>query len=459
MKSLRLRTYLTLLPVVVAAVVVSGYSTFLESRVALTRLANRHLAYKAEQLRDYINNEWEVINSLGLAGEEAYREAQEESFRSYAYSLLRSDTEQVLVIDASGVPAYRIEARGAREEPFADGATETRVSLPAGWFSREVLGEDRVGISFSFEPFGWTIAISELSARFFSDVDGILRGNVLMLAVALLCAAILTAAYLRRLIGPLERLSGAISRIADTGDLSLRATVESKDEIGGLASRFNVMVSSLEAQNLMLSESNKAEREARETAVLREVETLFLLGRISDFNDEKTGAHLKRIGALSALFARLLGQGPEEEDLILKSSTLHDIGKIAIPEAILQKPGKLDPGEFSVMKRHTLIGYELLKDSNSHYLSQGATIALTHHERWDGNGYPRGLSGEAIPLPGRIVSIVDVFDALVSDRPYKSAWSEEAALEYIVSQRGRQFDADLVDLFRTHIAEFTEIWA
>jgi len=322
-----------------------------------------------------------------------------------------------------------------------------------------VLGEDRVGISFSFEPFGWTIAISELSARFFSDVDGILRGNVLMLAVALLCAAILTAAYLRRLIGPLERLSGAISRIADTGDLSLRATVESKDEIGGLASRFNVMVSSLEAQNLMLSESNKAEREARETAVLREVETLFLLGRISDFNDEKTGAHLKRIGALSALFARLLGQGPEEEDLILKSSTLHDIGKIAIPEAILQKPGKLDPGEFSVMKRHTLIGYELLKDSNSHYLSQGATIALTHHERWDGNGYPRGLSGEAIPLPGRIVSIVDVFDALVSDRPYKSAWSEEAALEYIVSQRGRQFDADLVDLFRTHIAEFTEIWA
>lgn len=459
MKSLRLRTYLTLLPVVFAAVVVSGYMTFLESRVALTRLANRHLAYKAEQLRDYVNNEWDIIESLGLAGDETYRGAQEASFRSYAYSLLRSDTEQVLVIDASGIPVYRIEATRGGDAFFPDEPAMARVDVPAGWFSRELLGEDRVGISFAFEPFGWTVAISELSSRFFSDVDGILRKNVIMLAVALSCSALLTAAYLRRLIGPLERLSGAICRIADTGDLSLRAPVEYRDEIGDLAGRFNVMVSSLEAQNLMLSEANRTEREAREMAALREVETLFLLGRIADINDEETGAHIKRIGELSALFARLLGLGPAEEDLIGNSAPLHDIGKIAISRTILQKPGKLDPEEFAVIKTHTLIGYELLKDSDSRYLSQGAMIARTHHERWDGTGYPLGLSGEAIPLSGRIVSIVDVFDALVSERPYKAAWSEEAALAYIVSQRGTQFDASLVDLFQSRIADFTAIWA
>jgi HD-GYP domain-containing protein (c-di-GMP phosphodiesterase class II) len=458
MKSLRLKTYLTLLPVVVAAVVASGYLSFLESRQALTRLASRHLAYKAEQLRDYINSEWEVIDSLGLAGDAAYRSAQEESFRSYAYSLLRSDTELVLVLDAGGMPVYRIGALGAKTLVSSDQGNRIRTDIPPGWFSQEVLGEERVGMAFAFEPYGWTIAVTELRSRFFSEVDGILRRNILILVLALLCASLLTAAYLRHLIGPLERLSGAIARIAGTGDLSLRAPMEFQDEIGALASRFNEMVTSLETQNQRLSEANLAERKARETAVQREVETLFLLGRISDYNDEKTGAHLKRIGALSALFARLLGQGPEEEELLRNSSPLHDIGKIAIPESVLNKPGKLSPGDFEVIKRHTVIGHELLKDSESRYLVQGALIALTHHERWDGGGYPQGLAGGAIPLPGRIVSVVDVFDALVSDRPYKPAWTREAALDYIVSQGERQFDPLLVSLFQSHIADFVEIW-
>jgi response regulator RpfG family c-di-GMP phosphodiesterase len=454
MESLRLKTYLTILPVIVATVIVSGGLTFLESRTALTKLANRHLAYKAEQLRDYINNEWDIVESLGLAGKEEYRSAQEASFRSYAYSLLRSDTEQILVLDSGGDVAYRIGAHATE----SGGARVLPLRLPAGWFSQELFGEDRVGIAFAFEPFGWTIAISDLRSQFFSDVDGILRKNILILIAALLCALLLCAAYLRYIIGPLERLTGAISRIASTGDLSLRAPEESRDEIGTLARRFNGMVGTLEAQNLRLSDANRAEREAHETAVQREIETLFLLGRISDYNDEKTGAHLTRIGSLSSLFALLLGQGEGDQELIRNSSPLHDIGKIAIPEAIIQKPGKLTPEEFEIIKGHTTIGYDLLKDSKSRFLAEGAMIAYTHHERWDGSGYPKGQAGVTIPLSGRIVSIVDVFDALISDRPYKQAWSKEDALAYILEQKGKYFDPELVELFRAHFADFAAAW-
>lgn len=457
MESIRIKTYITILPVIIATVVVSGYLSFFESRAALTRLANQHLAYKAEQLRDYINSEWDIVSSLGLASDESYRRAQEESFRSYAYSLLRSETEQVLVLGDSGNLAFRVGAPGAKEGLGLDAEEGSRYSLPQGWFSREILGENRVGIAFSFEPFKWTIAITERSSAYFSAADDILRRSIVILAIAVAAASILSGAYLRHLLGPLERLSGAICRVAATGDLALRTPVESRDEIGVLALRFNEMVSALELQSSRLSEANLAERKAYETAVQREIETLFLLGRISDYNDEKTGSHLKRIGAFSALFAAILGESPDEVDLILNSSPLHDIGKIAIPEAILLKPGKLTPEELEVMRRHTVIGYDLLKNSQSRYLVQGAMISYTHHERWDGAGYPRGLAGEDIPLPGRIVSIVDVFDALVSDRPYKQAWTAETALEYIVGQGGRQFDPKLVGLFSSRIEEFARI--
>jgi len=458
MNRLRLKTYFTIIPIVVATVVASGYVSFLESRLALTRLANRHLAYKAEQLRDYVNNEWEIVEGLGLSGDEEYRAAQKESFRSYAYSLLRSDTEEILVLDGSGALVYRIGGLRAVDSSGAGDRETQRYAIAPGWFSRELFGEERVGIAFAFEPFGWNVAVTELRSRYFSDVDGILRINLLILLASVLFASILSAAYLRHIISPLERLTRATERIAETGDLSLRAQAEHEDEIGTLARRFNAMLETLQTQNLRLSEANRAEGEAHATAVQREVETLFLLGRISDYNDSNTGAHLTRIGALSALFARLLGQDSGEEELIRNASPLHDIGKIAIPEAILNKPGKLSAEEFEAMKKHTSYGYDLLKGSQSRYLVEGAVIAHTHHERWDGSGYPKGLKGEAIPLPGRIVSIVDVFDALVSERPYKPAWGKDEALAYIIEQRARCFDPLLVDLFGAHFREFSEVW-
>jgi response regulator RpfG family c-di-GMP phosphodiesterase len=458
MNRLRLKTYFTIIPIVVATVMASGYVSFLESRLALTRLANRHLAYKAEQLRDYVNNEWEIVEGLGLSGDEEYQAAQRESFRSYAYSLLRSDTEEILVFDGSGALVFRIGGLRAVESSGNGARKVQSYAIPPGWFSREILGEERVGIAFAFEPFGWNVAVTELRSRYFSDVDGILRTNLLILIAAVLFASILSAAYLRHIISPLERLTRATERIAETGDLSLRAQAEYEDEIGILARRFNAMLETLQAQNIKLSEANQAEREAHATAVQREVETLFLLGRISDYNDSSTGAHLSRIGALSARFARLLGQDTDAEELIRNASPLHDIGKIAIPEAILNKPGKLSAEEFEAMKKHTSYGYDLLKGSQSRYLAEGAVIAHTHHERWDGSGYPKGLRGEAIPLSGRIVSVVDVFDALVSERPYKPAWGKDEALAYIIEQRAKCFDPMLVGLFCDHFPEFAEVW-
>ena len=133
---------------------------------------------------------------------------------------------------------------------------------------------------------------------------------------------------------------------------------------------------------------------------------------------------------------------------------MHDIGKLAVPESILLKPGKLSAEESEKMKAHTTFGHELLKDARSIFLIEGAKIALTHHEKWDGSGYPAGLKGEDIPLSGRIVSIVDVFDALTSSRPYKQAWSFESVRDYIAEQRGKHFDPRLADLVLENFSAF-----
>lgn len=154
-------------------------------------------------------------------------------------------------------------------------------------------------------------------------------------------------------------------------------------------------------------------------------ETIFHLSAAAEYKDEETGTHIQRMSRYSATIARGLGLDSKEVDLILKSSPMHDLGKIGIPDSILLKPGKLDSEEWEVMKQHTLIGGEILGASNSDYVNMGAIIALSHHEKWDGSGYPSGLSGEDIPIQGRICAVADVFDALTSKRPYKEAFNLE----------------------------------
>ena len=171
------------------------------------------------------------------------------------------------------------------------------------------------------------------------------------------------------------------------------------------------------------------------------------LGRAAEFRDNETGMHIIRMSQMSALLGKASGMSEEECDLVLNASPMHDIGKIGIPDRILQKPGKLDADEWEIMKTHAQIGADLLDGDDSALLKMARVIALTHHEKWNGTGYPNGLAGEDIPLVGRIVAIADVFDALTSERPYKKAWPVDDAINLIQSERGKHFDPALVDHF------------
>jgi putative two-component system response regulator len=183
------------------------------------------------------------------------------------------------------------------------------------------------------------------------------------------------------------------------------------------------------------------------------------LGRAAEYRDNETGFHIIRISKVVALLGKSCGMNEYQCDLLLNAAPMHDIGKIGIPDKILLKPGKFNPEEWEIMKTHARIGAEILKgeDSNSELLSLASEIALTHHEKWDGSGYPNALSGEQIPLAGRITALADVFDALTSDRPYKHAWSVEAAVDYIQSQAGSHFDPGLVDNFLSLMPQIQQI--
>lgn len=171
------------------------------------------------------------------------------------------------------------------------------------------------------------------------------------------------------------------------------------------------------------------------------------LGQAAEYRDNETGFHVLRMSKVSALLARHLGWGDARCELMLHASPMHDVGKIGVPDAVLLKPGKLNSEEWELMKAHVTIGAELLSNADSDLLHMAREIALGHHEKWDGSGYPGGLKGEAIPIAARIVAVADVFDALMSKRPYKEAWKEEDAVAYIRENAGTHFDPEVVECF------------
>lgn len=206
----------------------------------------------------------------------------------------------------------------------------------------------------------------------------------------------------------------------------------------------------IQQQNLILEEKVRERTRKLEQAQL---EILQRLARAAEYRDDTTGQHTQRVGETAAHLAEALGLPPIEVEMIRWAAPLHDVGKIAIPDLILLKEDKLTPAEFEVMKSHTTVGGALLGESQFPILQIAEQIALTHHERWDGQGYPYGLRAEAFPLVGRIVAVADVFDALTHERPYKPAWSVDEAVAELQRQKGRQFDPDVVDAFVQVIEE------
>ncbi len=194
-------------------------------------------------------------------------------------------------------------------------------------------------------------------------------------------------------------------------------------------------------------------KELRETRL----DIIHRLARTAEFRDNETGLHIIRMSKYCALLGSVVGLNETQCELLLNASPLHDIGKIAIPDSILLKPGQLTQEEWEIMKTHTTLGAELLSGSNSALMKMAETIALTHHERYDGTGYPKNLKGENIPLVGRIAGLCDVFDALTSKRPYKKAWSLEEAVAEIKKQTARHFDPQLVESFLKILSEVNKI--
>ncbi len=199
-------------------------------------------------------------------------------------------------------------------------------------------------------------------------------------------------------------------------------------------------------EQLVAKRTGELERTNRELEKTHLV-MLQQLGRAADYRDNETGMHIVRVGNFSKLLGLASGLMESQAELLMYASMMHDIGKIGIPDHILLKPGKLTEEEFKVIKKHPEIGAQIIGDHDAEVLKMAKQIALTHHEKWDGQGYPHSLSGENIPIVGRIVAIADVFDALTCIRPYKRAWSIEDALGLIVKETERHFDPNLVKLF------------
>jgi len=188
-----------------------------------------------------------------------------------------------------------------------------------------------------------------------------------------------------------------------------------------------------------------------------QLEMIYRLAQAAQFRDSCTRPHITKMSHYCDILSQAAGLSEEERQLIFHATAMHDVGKLGIAESILHKPGRLTLQEFAIMKSHSIIGAKLLSGNDSPLLKMAKGIALTHHERWDGTGYPTGLSREEIPLPGRIAAICDVFDALTSERPYKQAWNTDQAFSEVEKGKGSQFDPELVDLFLTRKSDIASI--
>ncbi|MEA2100770.1 MAG: response regulator [Campylobacterota bacterium] len=222
------------------------------------------------------------------------------------------------------------------------------------------------------------------------------------------------------------------------------------------------------ANHLALSEQSHIleEKVKEKTQALQEInkeledtqrEVIFTMGAIGERRSKETGNHVKRVALYSELLAFYYGLDKEESKLLKEASPMHDIGKVAIADSVLNKPARFTPKEFEIMKEHATLGYEMLEHSTRPLLKTASIVAIEHHEKWDGTGYPKGLKGEEIHIYGRITALADVFDALGSDRIYKEAWGDEEIFQLFKEERGKHFDPKLVDIFFENLDKFLEI--
>lgn len=288
-----------------------------------------------------------------------------------------------------------------------------------------------VPIVYGGDSVGSVVLVSktgDLATRFLGVFAIASLGALLAIGVGLSIAHRLR----RHITLPLAMLSDEMARIARTQDYTASIPAADDIETEQLAGSFNAMMGEIRKSSVALSD--------------REAELIFRLSRATEKRDNETGGHIIRMAALCRLVAEGLGLSKNEVEAIHRVAPLHDVGKIAVPDAIMFKPGRLDAAERREMEMHTSHGYEILCDSESDLVVLAAEMAWSHHERWDGLGYPRGLKGNDIPLVGRIAAVADVCDALASKRAYKPAWSLDAVRAHFIENSGTQFDPACVEV-------------
>jgi len=255
----------------------------------------------------------------------------------------------------------------------------------------------------------------------------------------------------------------------DNSDLKLLEELEALKS--HFVSTIDKLAKDIKRQSKIMARSDKRQRKEYDQLQekLREVEKLsqeieetqrevvFTMGAIGESRSKETGNHVKRVAQYSYLLAKYYGMSEKECDMLKQASPMHDIGKVAIPDAVLNKPGRFDPDERVIMETHAQLGNDMLKASNRPLIKIASIVAYQHHEKYNGTGYPQGLKGEEIHIYGRITALADVFDALGSDRVYKKAWDDERIFKMFKEERGEHFDPTLIDIFFEHLDEFLAI--
>jgi response regulator RpfG family c-di-GMP phosphodiesterase len=277
---------------------------------------------------------------------------------------------------------------------------------------------------------------SDLSGRIWSVVVAAALSSVFAVIIGLLISLRMQGSITR----PLLSLTETMARIERDHDYRTSIEIPEDQETGALALNFNSMIHEIQKAASAMS--------------AREEEVIHRLSRAAERRDDDTGQHIGRMAQLCRFAAETLGLEEHVVDALHRAAPMHDVGKIGVRDSILFKKGHLDPDERREMQKHTEFGYEILRDSNSELIQLAAEIALSHHERWDGGGYPRGLRGTEIPLPGRIAAVADVCDALASERPYKTAWTLKAVRTYLMEHAGTQFDPACVHAL---LARWTDV--
>ncbi len=446
-----------IIPLLICSFTISAYISVISSRQNLFAISSQFMKYKMEQLQNYATNQWINLQKSGFNDDPIYVEIVQKSIESYAKGMIRKDSEYIFAIDNNGNLKF---STGDINYDQKDWKTmhEGISYLNSILSDFTISGNTYTGLSTSIANFNWKIFIVEDKKLFTEKIWEMTYLQILTFVISL--AIIITGLTLSLgiMIGPIQRVRKAIHDIAVDKDFSRKIKIEYPDEIGELAFDFNDMTSNLDLAYKKLKKYALDEAIAKKEVFVRENETLNVLGKASDYKDPETGAHIIRVSNYSRLLSEALGQSKALQDLLYYAAPLHDIGKLGIPDSILLKPGKLTSEEFEVIKTHTTIGYKILANPSSKYLKAGAVIAISHHEKYDGTGYPKGLRGDGIPIFGRIVSIADVFDALSTKRPYKDPWPFEKVVDLIEEERGKHFDPEIVDLFIKNISGIRQIF-